>query len=287
MTETADPGSPDPPSRIWASLGLTVRTELHAGHQSRVFLASGRVGEVVVKLTEVGDGPAAARARRMVELVRCLADENPDVVGPIDLGAGLVTEIDGWRVVGYPHVDGAPPDPDDPDAVRAMGATLARLHRSLAAQPDPDLPPVAALRVSPTESSGRNQLIHGDFGGANLITTPTGLRVIDFDDCGLGTREFDIGNSLYLDLFDAWHGGRLDRQHRFRSWFVEAYQTAAPEPIDLEAVDAGVATRVAALARWLVDPSDAPLGIRTASVEWRQRLRVFVDTVGGGAAGGA
>ena len=160
-----------------------------------------------------------------------------------------------------------------------MAATLATLHRSLASLSDTDLPPVAALVANPNDRLRDGQIIHGDFAAANLILTPSGLRVIDFDECGWGSIEFELGNSLYLELFDAWRAGSLDRYHRFRSSFVDAYREAAAAEVDEDLVDEAIRVRASALARWLSTPADAPVGIRTASAAWRKRLHSFIDDV--------
>lgn len=60
------------------------------------------------------------------------------------------------------------------------------------------LPPVQGLEGGSWDADrGDIQLIHGDYAASNLIATPSGLRVIDFDGCGEGSSEAEIGNSLY------------------------------------------------------------------------------------------
>jgi Ser/Thr protein kinase RdoA (MazF antagonist) len=106
-----------------------------------------------------------------------------------------------------------------------------------------------------------------------LIVTPTGLRIIDFDDCGEGSYEFEIGNSLYMVLFDSWHTGNPDRYQRFRSWFINGYRSTASIPIDEQLLNRSIEVRTEALGRWLANPAKAPVGIQTASSEW---LRSFL-----------
>lgn len=270
---------PFPPPSMWNRLGLRPESEVYAGHQSRVFVARDPgATRRVVKLVESGEHDVVFRYR--IELLARLAARDPAVVGPLDVGSDLVLDIEGWQVVCYPHIDGVPPDVDDRATVLAMATTMARLHESMAALAPVELPPVAALATAEAgPGPGRGRLVHGDYGAPNLIATPVGLRVIDFDDCGLGTVEFDIGNSLYLVCFDAWRSGELDRYLRFRSRFVGDYLRAAPVPSDISrpAIDEAIGTRLRALDRWLRSPGDAPAGIRTASPEWHDRLRRFVD----------
>lgn len=288
VTRVDDSSGPtEPLASVWEALGLAPVSELHAGHQSRVFLASGRSGPRIVKLIETGHGDAFTRKR--VEVAAELAEINPTVVGPIMLESGLVTEIERWQVVCYPYVEGTPPDTARRADVEAMAATLASLHRSMAALAHVDLPPVMALRGQTGHRMVHEQIIHGDYASANLINTPTGLRIIDFADCGFGSVEFDVGNSLYMARFDAWHGGSPGRYDRFRSWFVDAYHIAASTDFDAAVVDEAIQVRVNALGRWLADPDQAPTGIRTASPAWRAKLRSFVEhaTPGGDEVGGS
>lgn len=265
---------------------MTPIAELHGGFQSTVWLVADdgtadRADRLVVKV--VPTGPADDVRRRRVDVANRLADIEPAIVGPLDRGPGLVVDVDGWSATCHRFVDGRRPRPDSAADVEAMGRTLADLHRAMAAVGPVDLPPAAALTAtagpSPVDGSGRSrvQLLHGDYGGANLLVTDGGLRVIDLDDCGLGPVEFELGNSLYLELFDAWHTDDLDRFRPFRDRFLAAYRSAASQPVDEGEVERSVQRRLAALARWLQEPATAPVGIRTSSGEWRDHLRTFVD----------
>lgn len=265
----------DPGPEVWDRLGVVPGPELHAGFQSRVFRATGASGSLVVKLIESGhDNHVVPRT----ELVCRLAEINRAVVGPIPLQSKLVTEIDAWHAVCYPYIEGPSPDTGNRQDVEAMAATLASLHDSLSTL-DAELPPVVALRDAGIGEPVQGQIIHGDYGASNLIAGPAGLRVIDLDDCGWGSIEFEIGNSLYLALFDSWNSGDLDRYDRFRLWFVDRYRGIASTPIDEGRVDRAIQTRVGALRRWLVNPAEAPIGIQTSSEEWQRRLHSFVSDV--------
>lgn len=274
----------DLPAGLWASLGLSPLHELHAGHQSRVFRAVGRGGDIVVKVVDVAEAGRSFLHR--VELVARLAEIHPAAVGPIAVGSDLVTETEGRLVVCYPFVEGSAPQADNPAVAAEMGTALAQLHAALAEfptaerrpeTPRPSLPPVPALRRGAPERMLGDQLIHGDFGPSNLISTEDGLRIIDFDDCGRGTIEFELGNTLYMTWFDAWNADDHDRYERFRKPFREAYRRAATIPVHDPLVAVAATTRLDALDRWLADPADAPIGIRTASRAWRAKLRAFVD----------
>lgn len=264
---------------VWRRLGLIPGAEVQAGYQSRVFRATGEAGQLVVKLIERTRDDAVTRQR--IEVNRQLAEVNPAVVGPVPLGSNLVTDVDAWQAVCYPFVQGRSPDTDDRHDVEAIAATLATLHDSLSTLKDAKLPPVAAVQDLKDDRMSRGQLIHGDYAAANLIVTSAGLKVIDFADCGQGSVEFEIGNSLYMALFDSWHNGDLDRYDRFRSWFVDEYRSCAPMPVYEGLMDRAIQIRTMALEQWLAHPSEAPTGIRTASTDWRRRLQSFVNEVSG------
>ncbi|MCP4964407.1 MAG: phosphotransferase, partial [bacterium] len=269
-----------PAPGIWTRLGLLPGAEVHAGYQSRVFRATGEAGPLVVKLIEIRGDDAVVAAHR-IEVVQRLSEMNPAVVGPVLLGSNLATEVDAWQAVCYPYVEGRTPNTDDRHDVEAMATTLATLHASMSTLVDANLPLVAALQDAGHDPSCRGQMIHGDYAAANLIATPAGLKIIDFDDCGHGSVEFEIGNSLYMKLFDSWHSGNFDSYHRFRSWFVDGYRTASSTPLDDRLVDKAIQTRTSVLGQWLANPAKAPTGIRTSPPEWRQRLRAFVNEVSG------
>ncbi len=268
----------DPSPVVWKQLGLTPVYEIHAGHQSRVFLASAGTGQLIVKM--FGDGHNPALVRQRAGLVHRLAEINAAVVGPVGLAADFVADVESWQAVCYPYVDGRAPSSEDRVDVEAMAETLASLHESMSALSGADLPPVAALKGTDDTWLSPGRLIHGDFADTNVIITSSGPRIIDFDDCGQGSVEFEVGNSLYMTLFDSWKLGDLDRYRRFRSWFTDRYQQAASRTVDEAAVDDAVEVRFSALQRWLSRPAEAPIGIRSAPAAWRARLHAFAGDQG-------
>lgn len=253
--------------------------ELSGGYQSRVISAQAD-DRVVVKLTDERLVEPEQFRRRLGALIE-LARTNDDAVGPQRHRGKFINRLCGWLVVVYPFVDGAQPDLDRESDVARMGRTLAGLHRSMAEIPTWGLPAVAALQVSaaaaPVLPSDRTQLIHGDFAAANLCLDAGRLRVFDFDDCGSGPVEFDVGNALYMVLFDATIDEAPARYHRFRPWFVDAYRAEAEEPIDDDVLDTVIELRRSALRHWVDHLSEAPIGIRTSSPQWRRTLRSFTD----------
>lgn len=264
---------------MWSSIDAVVDRELHGGHQSRVFAAEHNGEFVVVKL--VDSRLAGSAFRRRVAMTSRLAEVNDTVVGPIPINGGLVADLGGWLAAIYPYVEGRSPDIGDEADVRRMAEQMADLHRSLGNLDPIDLPAVAALagtdRVADGGGFGRSQLLHGDFSRKNLLFLDHHVRVFDFDDCGYGPIEFEVGNTLYMELFDAAMSSEVERYERFRSWFVDEYRSASGRSVADEPIDEAVRLRVEALGRWVDHPETAPIGIRTATPAWRESLRSFVQ----------
>jgi Ser/Thr protein kinase RdoA (MazF antagonist) len=278
MAASENLAPPLPDERTWSSMGVVRGEELHGGYQSRVFAGTCGGERVVVKLTDsrlVDQG-----YRRRVEMTSLLAKIDDSVVGPVMTKSGVIAELGAWLAVVYPFVVGETPDVSHEADVRRMATTLARLHRSLRQLDPVDLPAVAALAglEPPTDAvgPGQHQLLHGDFSPANLLFSDRGVRVFDFDDSGYGPIEFEVGNTLYMALFDAAMASEMERYERFRGWFVDEYRTASGHGVPDELVDASIALRVQALGGWLDRPASAPVGIRTATPAWRDSLRAFV-----------
>lgn len=268
-----------PTSERWSSIGVTLGAELQGGHQSRVFLAE-RFGErVVVKLT---DGRFVDDSfRQRIEMSASLATVDESVVGPITTDAGLVADLEGWLAVVYPFVTGRMPAITDERDVRLMATTLADLHRSLRSLDAVELPPVVALADRTTDMTGfgEPQLLHGDFSPTNLLFSIDAIAVIDFAECGRGPVEFEVGNTLYMVLFDAAMSSQMDRFRQFRAWFVDSYRSASGRAVDDALLDRSIQLRVDALEHWLNDPESAPIGIRTATPTWRNTLRSLLPSL--------
>jgi Ser/Thr protein kinase RdoA (MazF antagonist) len=272
------PSLPLPDDKMWSSIGVICGHELHGGHQSRVFAASCDGEQVVVKLTD--SRLADPAFQRRVEVTSLLADMDDSVVGPMTTKAGPIVELGTWLAVVSPFVAGETPDVSDEADVRRMATTMASLHRSLDQLDPVDLPAVAALAETEprTDASGfgRRQLLHGDFSPANLLFSDRQARVFDFDDCGYGPIEFEVGNTLYMMLFDAAMSSEMERFERFRAWFVDEYRSASGNGVPDGLLEKSIGLRVRALGRWIDRPESAPIGIRTATPAWRDSLRAFV-----------
>lgn len=274
-TRVVSRSSPSLPNRVELGLlGIAVGRELHAGKQSRVLTGSVDGRQVVVKLTDARFADRTTLASRMA-MTESLAAIAESVVAPIRINDSLVHVVGEWLLTATPFVSGEPADIAVAADTRLLGRTLGELHAVLGGLEVWDLPPVAAL-VEDHGDRSRWQLVHGDFSDQNVVVTPSGPRIFDFDDCGYAPVLYDVANSLYMVLFDAEVNSNRDRYWAFRSPFLDGYADATGRSVDVGVVDALIGARIVALGRWLDDLDGAPIGIRTSSPEWRDVLRAFV-----------
>lgn len=287
--DDVDPSTPPPmPSAdALARVGVSVDRELHGGRQSQVLLGTVDGVRAAVKFT---DGRLADRvllAERMAVAVAA-SDRTSLAVAPLTIDDGLVQPVGDWLITATPFVDGRTLDSTVALDARLLGRTMADLHAALATIRSPGLPTVAALDATDPSLADRGtwQILHGDVSDRNVIVTPVGPRIFDFDECGHGPVEYDVANSIYMVLFDSIVGDRRDVAARFRGEFVGGYGSARRDAsagdltvdLDLGLVDALIDVRVDALDRWLRDPDSAPIGIRTSPESWRRTLAAFVET---------
>lgn len=275
------PAEPDDPldRDQWSELGLDDVQSIAGGHQSRVFSCQLGDQHVIVKLTKAGLVDEERFTNRM-DLLETLGRVAPGVVAPIQVDRRPVNRRAGWLIVVFPFAPGRAPDIETPSDVALMGRTLAELHRALASIPPSDIGPVAALEFVERPTVGSPpQLLHGDFSTSNLQQHDGRLRVFDFDDCGYGPVEFDVANTLYMELFDAVTDDRIDRYQKFRTGFVAAYVSESGVDIGDDLLDECIRVRRDALRYWIEHVDQAPIGIRTSPPEWLEQLQGFVDQI--------
>ena len=264
-------------------LGVSLTQELHGGHQSRVVLATesdgARSRDLVIKLT---DAMALDRVDSIERLkVRDRVASYDDRVVPIvPLAGSKVNRIGTCLAVASPKIEGRFLDVTSRPDVERMGRALARLHQSLRLV-QAELPPVHALCAGELVEGlqGNHQLLHGDFSAPNLLLDGAGrLWIYDFDDCGYGPVEFELGNTLFMALFDTSPSLNQpsDDYRQFRHWFLGAYRASAEHPVSELIVDIALQARSDALRYWLDHLDEAPPGIRNASDAWHRHLRAFV-----------
>ncbi len=274
-TRAVSRSSPSLPDREELSrLGIVVDRELQAGKQSRVLTGTVNGRQAVVKLTDAQLANRTTLTSRMA-MTESLAVITESVIAPIRIDDSLVHAVGEWLLTATPFVSGQPADIATAADARLLGRTLGELHAALGGLKAWDLPPVGAL-VGDRRDGSRWQLVHGDFSDQNVIVTPSGPKIFDFDDCGYGPVLYDVANSLYMVLFDAEVNSNGDRYDAFRSPFLDGYVDATDQAVDTAVVDVLIGARIDALGRWLDDLDSAPIGIRTSSREWRDVLRAFV-----------
>lgn len=277
-TDGVSPNSQSLPSRDeWLRWKIQIIDELPDGKQSRVVRALIDGSEAAVKLTSshLADGNLLTSRMQAVER---LGNVHREVVAPIRIGGALVQPIGEWFMTATAFITGHELDAGNPRDAKLLGQQLARLHDALAGLDPLEIPPIAALDTTERsqERSGW-QLLHGDFSTKNVIATSTMLRVFDFDDCGYGPVEYDVANSLYMELFDSDVNDRPDSYQAFRPAFLDGYGNGSGRPVDMAAIDEMMTARIEALGRWLDDLSTAPIGIRTSSAAWLETLASFVQ----------
>jgi Ser/Thr protein kinase RdoA (MazF antagonist) len=271
--------------RVAAALGVDEVEELTGGHQSRVFRVAKRNGLPAV--AKVLDASAVDRNELDVRLdvTAAVADVDPRVCRPLVVGNERVVELSSTTcgdryIVCFEFAFGSAPDPARAVDAGRMGAALSQLHVSMSQLPASPLPVVSALRTMPVDAvpaAGAHQLLHGDFNANNLRETGGVVRIFDLDDCGYGPPAFDVGNALYMVLFDASVHGTAETYETFRRSFVAGYVSSPGPPLPEESLDHFIELRVQALGAWLDDLDNAPIGIRTASPAWQASLRSFVS----------
>jgi Ser/Thr protein kinase RdoA (MazF antagonist) len=272
----SDVGPTPPGSDDWLRWNVDVVAELHAGKQSRVFDAFLAGKRSAVKLTESRFANIDVLTSRM-EAVEALGAVHPGVVAPTRIDAALVQPIGAWLMTATPFIDGERLDESVAGDAELLGSALAHLHGAMRQLDRFEIPTIAALESSAADDDRTSwQLLHGDFSTQNVISSPTMLRIFDFDDCGYGPVEYDVANSLYMVLFDADVTERQERYEAFRPAFVSGYEHGAGRRVGEAAVDEMIALRIDALGRWLDDLSTSPIGIRTSSSEWLETLAAFV-----------
>ena len=167
----------------------------------------------------------------------------------------------GWRALLGDFVEG--PSVSDvmrrqpwriPRLLRALAAIQARLHTTpvVVEQParlhDPKRikgflrglsAPLAALVEREVAAAASQGFCHGDFHGGNVLVSPQGLIMIDWDRAGRGPVAADVGRTLaWLSLgpTDSRRIGKVELA--FRNWLAEIYLAeycrltgTAPRPI--------------------------------------------------------
>lgn len=224
-------------------------------HNAICFASTDR-GRVVVKWSWAE--PLFERLGATTALLTHLADAGLPVARPVGIGGRSRVVVDGpagpLSVVVLPEMSGTWLDVTDPAAVHDAGATLARVHASLASYDDPVLgtPPPSSLRARvgawlaedpglAPEASRRlaeavadlpdlddePQLVHWDFRAANLLTEHGRVSgVLDLDEVLTEHRVRDLAKACVFlgTLFTDWRPTPVAVRERL----VAGYESVRP-----------------------------------------------------------
>ncbi|HEY2478315.1 MAG TPA: phosphotransferase [Solirubrobacterales bacterium] len=222
-------------------------TVLGGGITNHNFRARFGGQEVVVRLpgndTELLGSDRAGE--REANSLAAAAGVAPEVVAAFDDPVALVTAF-----VEGPAMEAA--DLREPGVPAAVGAALRRVHGcgAIAARFDPfrlvedyaaatrgrggTVPEAyerahavaARIEAAPALADGAPVLCHDDLLAANFIASPTGIRIVDWEYAGMGSRWFDLGNFAVNNEL-----GPAEEEA-----FLTAYLGAPPAPADLAAL---------------------------------------------------
>ena len=118
-----------------------------------------------------------------------------------------------------PHFDAFRLVEDYAAATRARGGEVPEAYERAHAV-------AARIEAAPALADGAPVLCHNDLLPANFIASPDGIRVVDWEYAGMGSRWFDLGNfAVNNELGDAEE-----------ETFLTAYLGARPTPAELAAL---------------------------------------------------
>lgn len=115
-----------------------------------------------------------------------------------------------------------------------------------------------ALKSYQSKFPRRLGLIHADAHFGNILKTPNGLGLIDFDDCGYGFHVYDLA----VNLFSV--EGVLGKKHAYRlpaltQALIEGYKTGAPwDKYDEALLPQLISARRILMLGWLNSRTDNP-----------------------------
>lgn len=204
------------------------------------------------------DSDKFAHLAALARVVTWLAQEGIPVSAPIPARNGQVQlEVDNVSLALQSRIDGTILDVSAPSQVHAAGATLARLHETLAGCPvslhsptlqapqaqlssmvlawldgDRSHVPRAALRAlegaidSGLEDTLPSQLLHGDFRSTNVLWSGAEVSgVLDFDEARIGPRIDELARSAVLlgTRYREWNPVSVE----VRSIFLDGYASVS------------------------------------------------------------
>lgn len=242
------------------------------GHQNTVYQVLDGQRTHVLRVTD-------ARHRSLEELkvahslMRDLADLTEMVQGPVPFPSGesVIPITHGGRLhhaTLSPYFSGAPIAVDTRNGALVFGRILAELHRAMH-----DITTVYEFTaLSPAE--GEQALIHGDFNPSNVLVSGQSTAIIDFENACYASRPYELGNTIYMVLFDYRHDLEAFTTSGFNDGFIRGYGRTGH--VNRDAIRSSFDRRVFILKGWLEDNESAPLAISSAGDAWKRELSDFV-----------
>lgn len=149
-------------------------------------------------------------------------------------GVGDIIDLGGRLGLVYQRLKGPTLDAlirSDPARATALVRALAEVHASIHSTVIPGLPSqrarlVRSIELAPFLSDGAKQatlralsvlpdgdsVCHGDLNAHNVIFTPEGIRIIDWDNASRGNPLCDVARSLLMVDASPMHSSRQERQ---------------------------------------------------------------------------
>lgn len=223
--------------------------------------------------------PGVGHIEEYRALQHLLASGLPVAV-PIITDEGAICGLhEGVRYVLLPELpvdeSSAPDAVRSPGTCRAVGATIARIHRALASCPwpihsfthkmndsidSPDLPAEIRERLTPAFADSLReyfedlptQRIHGDYNVGNLLLCKGEVSgLIDFDHLPIGPRIYDVVYYVVSRLRDLLEHGRSEQLVPELVEYIAGYRAEASlTPREIDAIAPAMFSAEAGIAEW-------------------------------------
>lgn len=169
----------------------------------------------------------------------------------------------------FPFYEAKEPNLDSYSTASRFGMLIAELHTALEnLDKSYDLPVMKDIPKA-------RHLIHGDFSEGNVLQIDNSFVVIDFENAGYSTFEYELANTIYMKLFANRHNLEKLKETNYTSGLLSGY--AHQRAIIVDDVGLAIHTRIGLLKGWLLHPNSAPLAIASSSQEWKKELKNFIQ----------
>lgn len=158
----------------------------------------------------------------------------------------------------------------DPDQIRPIDqpvAGVSEAQRTLMQRIDDES---RALILNLPQTPSTFGLIHADLHAGNVLYTPDGINIIDFDDTSFGFFYYDFAATLAYEL-------RRPEFPAIRDAMFEGYTSVRPLPPDTEALlPAWLRARFVGVGQWFLSRTDNP-AFRAEAPEWIQMICARIE----------